>query len=272
MRAGGTARLAAPGRRRSRRCPTRRAGTHALAALSGAFGDALEREGSPLAVRMGSARTGARCPWTARPWRGAFPDATPRVALFTHGLCESEAGWHLAAERHYGDPDSWHGSRLRARPRLHARHGAREHRPAHLRQRPPPGPAAGPAGRLLAGAGRGDPAGGPLDGRADQPQRLPLRHGGRRTPWVERVRNVVTLGAPHLGAPLEQAAARAGRGPELDAGVAAAGPGAGPAQRGHQGPALRRAGGRGLAGPGPRRRGARTRAATSRCWRAPRTT
>ena len=27
-------------------------------------------------------------------------------------------------------------------------------------------------------------------------------------PWVERVRNVVTLGAPHLGAPLEQAAAR----------------------------------------------------------------
>ena len=29
-------------------------------------------------------------------------------------------------------------------------------------------------------------------------------------PWVERVRNVVMLGAPHLGAPLEQAAARAG--------------------------------------------------------------
>ena len=29
-------------------------------------------------------------------------------------------------------------------------------------------------------------------------------------PWVGRVRNVVTLGAPHLGAPLEQAAARAG--------------------------------------------------------------
>lgn len=28
--------------------------------------------------------------------------------------------------------------------------------------------------------------------------------------WVGRVRNVVTLGAPHLGAPLEQAAARAG--------------------------------------------------------------
>ena len=43
----------------------------------------------------------------------AFPDATPRVALFTHGLCESEAGWRLAAQRHYGDPDGWHGSRLR---------------------------------------------------------------------------------------------------------------------------------------------------------------
>lgn len=29
-------------------------------------------------------------------------------------------------------------------------------------------------------------------------------------PWVQRVHNVVTLGAPHLGAPLEQAAARLG--------------------------------------------------------------
>ncbi len=82
------------------------AGTHVLAALSGAFGDALEREASPLAVRMGVRDGGREVPMDSEAMARAFPDATPRVALFTHGLCESEAGWRLAAERHYGDPHS----------------------------------------------------------------------------------------------------------------------------------------------------------------------
>ena len=62
---------------------------------------------------MGVREGGREVPMDSEAVARAFPDATPRVALFTHGLCESEAGWHLAAERHYGDADSWHGSRLR---------------------------------------------------------------------------------------------------------------------------------------------------------------
>ena len=123
------------------------AGTHALAALSGAFGDALEREGSPLAVRMSVREDGREVPMDSEAVARAFPDATPRVAVFTHGLCESEAGWHLAAERHHGDAGSWHGSRLRADlgftpVKLRVNTGLRI-----SDERPPAGRAAGPARR-----------------------------------------------------------------------------------------------------------------------------
>ena len=185
------------------------AGTHALAALSGAFGDALEREGSPLAVRMGVRQDGREVPMDSEAVAGAFPDATPRVAVFTHGLCESEAGWHLAAERHYGDAESWHGSRLRRdigftpvkirmNTGLHISDNGR--RLAELLERldgcwPVPVEEVLLVGHSMGGLiNRSACHYGMQDGHA----------------WVGRVRNVVTLGAPHLGAPLEQAAARLG--------------------------------------------------------------
>ena len=186
-----------------------RAGTHALAALSGAFGDALEREASPLAVRMTVREGGREIPMDSEAVARAFPDATPRVALFTHGLCESEAGWHLAAERHHGDPGSWHGSRLRRDLGF---------TPVKLRMNS--GLRVSDNGRRLAR----------LLAQLEDCWPVPVEElllvghsmGGlinrsachyamqEEYPWVERVRNVVTLGAPHLGAPLEQAAARLG--------------------------------------------------------------
>ena len=37
--------------------------------------------------------------------RRAFPGATPRLAVFIHGLCETDDAWRLRAARHvpYGD-------------------------------------------------------------------------------------------------------------------------------------------------------------------------
>ena len=58
--------------------------------------------------------------------------------------------------------------------------------------------------RGVAGRGRRDRADRPLDGRAGRAQRLPLRR--RQRLRRAKVRHVVTLGAPHRGAPLEQVA------------------------------------------------------------------
>lgn len=85
----------------------------ALGALSGAFGDTLESQANPLAFRMGVRSRGCEVTMASEEAARAFPDAGPRVAIFCHGLCETEASWHLGAERHYGDASVWHGSRLR---------------------------------------------------------------------------------------------------------------------------------------------------------------
>src|SRR4051794_27770576 len=77
----------------ARRAPTdalpasaSRAGSLALGALNGAIGDALQRNGSELALTM-----------TARhPGHGA---ATPRLAVFVHGLCETDDAWSLFGDR-----------------------------------------------------------------------------------------------------------------------------------------------------------------------------
>jgi pimeloyl-ACP methyl ester carboxylesterase len=184
-------------------------GAHALGALSGAFGDALERNGSPLAVRISVRRDGREVHMDSREVAEAFPDARRRVAVFTHGLCENESSWHLAAQRHYGDPEVWHGSRLeqdlgftpvtiRANTGLHISDNGK--RLAMLLEQlhdcwPDPIEQI-----LLVGHSMGG-----LINRS-------ACHYGLEddAQWVGKVRNVVTLGTPHLGAPMERAAARAG--------------------------------------------------------------
>ncbi len=85
------------------------AGRVALGALSGAFGDLLDRQGNALAVQMTVRRGGRAVDLTSASLRAAFPDATPRLAVFLHGLCETEGAWLLGARRH---PP--YGARLRA--------------------------------------------------------------------------------------------------------------------------------------------------------------
>ncbi len=181
----------------------------ALGALSGAFGDALERESNPLAVRMAVRENGREVHMDSVEVARAFPDARRRVAIFTHGLCETEASWRLGAERHYGDHEVWHGSRLhddmgftpvtvRMNTGLHISENGR--RLAVLLEElhdcwPDPIEQI-----LLVGHSMGG-----LINRSACHYAMRANLG-----WVERVRNVVTLGTPHLGAPLEQAATRLG--------------------------------------------------------------
>ena len=127
--------------------------------------------------------------------RRAFPRATPRLAVFIHGLCETEVAWLLHAARHvpYGQ-------------RLQAELG---YTPVFVRYN---------SGRHISHNGRALAA--TLDELTDH---WPVEvaevalighsmgglvaraacHYAAAGSWRDRVRHVFTLGSPHKGAPLE---------------------------------------------------------------------
>ena len=102
----------------------------------------------------------------------AFPAAGPRLVVFLHGLMESEHAWRLGGREPYGARLERDLGRTAARRPL-------QQRPPHLAQRALARRAARADGRGLAGAGRGDRARRPFDGRPRRPQRLPPGRRGR---------------------------------------------------------------------------------------------
>jgi PGAP1-like protein len=160
-------------------------GRRMLGALNGAVGDRLERARNPLAVPM-SLHCAARV-------RG------PRLAVFIHGLGQTEEAWLRHAERQVP-----YGARLEAEfgyTPVYVRYNTGRHISengrdlASLLEREAPGEV-----REIALVGH---AMGGLVARA-------ACHYGAGSAWARQVRHVVMLGAPHSGAPLEQAAASAG--------------------------------------------------------------
>ena len=75
-------------------------GRLAQGALNGVWGDRLEEAASPLAVPMAVRMSGRDVAAERDAVAAAFPSATARPVVFVHGLCESDAAWSLrAAER-----------------------------------------------------------------------------------------------------------------------------------------------------------------------------
>jgi hypothetical protein len=171
-------------------------GRLAIGALNGAFGDQLVRRGSPLALPMTVRGRGGDVPPTAHALRAAFPRATGRVAVFLHGLCETDDAWRLGAERHvpYGD-------RLQAEV---------DFTPVYIRYNS--GRHISESGRELARLLTEVTAVWPVEVTeiafiGHSMGALVARsacHYGAGEQWVTRVRHVFALGAPHFGAPLEQ--------------------------------------------------------------------
>jgi triacylglycerol esterase/lipase EstA (alpha/beta hydrolase family) len=127
----------------------------------------------------------------------AFPNAGPRIAVFLHGLCETEDAWELGAARHVP-----YGYRLEAElgyTPLYVRYNSGRHISENGRE------LAELLGRLLEAwpvevsevALIGHSMGGLVSRSAC--------HYGASADWVTNVRHVFTLCAPHRGAPLEQA-------------------------------------------------------------------
>jgi pimeloyl-ACP methyl ester carboxylesterase len=174
-------------------------GALVIGAVTGLIGDRLESEGSDLHQPM-AARIAGR-PVTLEPeaLRAAYPEATGRLVVFLHGLMESEFSWRVGA----GPDGETYGTRLRDELGF---------APVELRYN---------TGRHISenGVELADLLGQLVASWPVEVERIALvghSMGGlvarsachqaaeRGDAWVDRVRQVVSLGSPHMGAPLAQ--------------------------------------------------------------------
>jgi hypothetical protein len=170
----------------------------ALGALNGAFGDALARRESALAFDMALRVAGRDVAADRRSLAAAYPRAQQRIAVFVHGLCETEESWNLGGMRHVP-----YGYRLEAElgyTPLYVRYNSGRHISEN--------------GRALAALMSEVTAAWPVPVAeiamiGHSMGGLVCRsacHYGAGSEWTSAVRHVFTLCTPHLGAPLEQAA------------------------------------------------------------------
>ncbi|MBV9413829.1 MAG: hypothetical protein JO363_02530 [Solirubrobacterales bacterium] len=174
------------------------AGRVMVSALNGAFGDTLVQRGNRLALTMAVRRHGRDLELTPPALGRAYPNAKPRLAVFVHGLCETDDAWKLGAARHV--------------PYGHRMEIELGYTPVYLRYNT--GRHISENGRDLAGLLAALVAAWPTDVHdvvliGHSMGGLVSRsacHYGAASACVGKVRHVFTLGTPHRGAPLEQAA------------------------------------------------------------------
>jgi pimeloyl-ACP methyl ester carboxylesterase len=174
------------------------AGRAVVGALNGLWGDTMAARENGLTLKMTLRHAARDVPPTAEGLRRAYPQATARIAVFVHGLCETDDAWLLGGSRHIP-----YGFRLQAElgyTPLYIRYNTGLHISVNGRtlaeildrlhaQWPVP-----IAELVLVGHSMGG-----LVARS-------ACYYGAESPWIRKVRHVFTLGTPHLGAPLEQAA------------------------------------------------------------------
>jgi pimeloyl-ACP methyl ester carboxylesterase len=173
-----------------------------VSAVNGLIGDRLAEEQSDLAIELAVRREGRDVPVEREALAEAFPAATPDVVVFLHGLGETDELWNLRARETGGS----YGQRLAAETSW---------TPVYLR-----------ANTGLPVAENGVALASLLDSLVEQwpvgVRRVALvghSMGGlimraacavlsdSESQWNRLVTDVVTLGTPHLGAPLERGVA-----------------------------------------------------------------
>jgi pimeloyl-ACP methyl ester carboxylesterase len=170
-------------------------GAAGIAAIAGLTGDALEEQGSPLAQPMAVRVEGVPVALEPDALAAVLPNATPSVVVFLHGLMETEFSWGLAET---------YGSRLER---------DLGYTPVFVRYNS--GLRISRNGRCLSELMDELVAGWPVEverialvghSMGGLVARSACHRGAEDgADWVSRVRQSVSLGTPHLGAPLEQA-------------------------------------------------------------------
>jgi len=180
------------------------AGGALIGVLNGLRGDSLERSQSalhqPVSVRVNGGTVRA----DADSLRSAFPNASGRIVVFIHGLMGTEFNWDWGSERDAAGPSGGYGVRLASEL---------GYTPVYLRYN---------SGRHISENGRSVAAlldeltrAWPVEVRSvalighsmgGLVARSACHYGSQSARlWPGRVNTVVSLGTPHLGAPLEQA-------------------------------------------------------------------
>lgn len=166
--------------------------------LNGAFGEHPHAPVNEMSVRV----DGEEIPVETDALRSAFPDATGHLVLFLHGLTETERWWYPRPPKDGSTPRSDFGTRLTADLAC---------TPVYLRYH---------TGRHISanGADLSKLVGELIDAWPEQVRRISVighSMGGLVTrsamhlavdagsPWVNKLSDVVYLGTPHNGAPLE---------------------------------------------------------------------
>ncbi|WP_193046080.1 lipase family alpha/beta hydrolase [Mycolicibacterium baixiangningiae] len=176
----------------------------AIAALNGIYGDELASRGNALATTMAVRVDGRAVDLSSRPVADVFPDATNRIVVFVHGLCQTETSWGRPPRPGVEAPDPRpYGVRL---------HDDLGFTPVHVRYNT--GLHISSNGHaldeLLTSLTEAWPVpvsdialvGHSMGGLVVRSACHYGSEGGR--PWTENVRQVVCLGSPHLGADLEK--------------------------------------------------------------------
>ncbi len=78
-------------------------GSAVIAAIAGLRGDALEEEGSPLAQPMAVRVAGQPVALEPEAIASAFPAATRHIVVFVHGLMTTEFSWALGGRERFGN-------------------------------------------------------------------------------------------------------------------------------------------------------------------------
>jgi pimeloyl-ACP methyl ester carboxylesterase len=196
-RAIGMATAAAVGRRDAPALSTTPRGSALIAAITGLRGDALEAEGSPLCEPTAVRVNGEPVALDPDSLSEAFPDASPRVVVFVHGLMTTEFSWSLGGREPYGERLA---RELGCTP-VYVRYNTGRHISEN--------------GRSLSELMEELVAAWPVD--AEQVALVGHSMGGLvarsacchasedGADWARLVTHSVSLGTPHMGAPLEQA-------------------------------------------------------------------
>ena len=190
-------------------------GRFVSSAVNGLIGDKLVRERPRLAIPMAARVAGRDVVPTRDGLAAAYPDATGRLVVMLHGLCENESYWNRCREERgttYAETlaaRGWTPVMLRANTGLPLRENGValsalmqqlvEHWPTEVTRIALVGHSMGGLVMRAAGAVASDV----------------------EPPWTRLVSDVVTLGTPHLGAPLarsvDSGSRRLGRLPETAA-------------------------------------------------------
>ncbi|OBA91937.1 hypothetical protein A5662_21650 [Mycobacteriaceae bacterium 1482268.1] len=89
-----------------------------IAALNGIYGDELAAKGNGLATAMAVRVAGRAVALTSEAVSAAYPRPTERLAVFVHGLCQTESSWRRPPRPTEGPAqtadDRWYGERLGA--------------------------------------------------------------------------------------------------------------------------------------------------------------